>query len=105
MNLYPHSRFRGSSAQLAVSFHIAQEVGQVGSAAGVLALRSTFAGQSAASGADDPSNIVVLCANHHRMFHYADVRLIMRGPNHLAVKLGDKKVVVDLKPEGGLRER
>lgn len=48
-------------------------------------------------GADNPDNIVVLCANHHRMFHYAISELVSRSPEFLVVRVNDKKMSLSLK--------
>lgn len=45
-------------------------------------------------GKDIPENIIILCANHHRMFHYNDPKIILRDDEKLVVELcGEKKVI------------
>lgn len=39
------------------------------------------------SGLDISSNILVLCANHHRQFHYGNVELLNRSPGTIEVSL------------------
>ena len=38
-------------------------------------------------GSQDSSNVVVLCANHHRMFHYAKLEIGEKIGNELKIKL------------------
>jgi hypothetical protein len=48
----------------------------------------------AAGGADHPKNIVVLCANHHRMIHFADVTVGERTDEQLILRISGERVVI-----------
>jgi hypothetical protein len=43
-----------------------------------------------------PENIVVLCANHHRQFHFDDAKTIKRDQKYLVVKLSGKQYKVNI---------
>ncbi|MFQ6063541.1 MAG: HNH endonuclease [Methanosarcinales archaeon] len=43
-------------------------------------------------GKDIEENIVILCANHHRMFHYADAEKIIHDREKLVVKLNGEEI-------------
>lgn len=46
------------------------------------------------NGKDIPQNIVILCANHHRMFHYDDAKLVYRDDEKLIARLaGEEKTI------------
>lgn len=47
-------------------------------------------------GKDVPGNIAVLCANHHRQFHYDDAMLISRTPKELIVELSGKQYRINI---------
>ncbi len=48
------------------------------------------------NGKDVPENIVVLCANHHRQFHFDDAKIIKREKKYLIVELSEKKYKIDV---------
>ncbi|MDD5691720.1 MAG: HNH endonuclease [Candidatus Omnitrophica bacterium] len=52
------------------------------------------------NGKDVPENIVVLCANHHRQFHYDNAKLINRAPKEIVAELSGKqhKINIDYSP-------
>lgn len=47
-------------------------------------------------GKDIPENIAILCANHHRQFHYDDVKLINRTAKELTVELSEKQYKINI---------
>src|SRR3990172_1697707 len=48
------------------------------------------------NGRDVPENIVVLCANHHRQFHFDDTKIIKRERKYLVVELSGKQYKVNV---------
>jgi len=42
-------------------------------------------------GLDIPQNIICVCANHHRMFHYADVKKLYHDRSKLVIELNGKR--------------
>lgn len=48
-------------------------------------------------GKDIPENIVVLCANHHCMFHYNDPKIISRDEQKLVVELCGENKIINIK--------
>lgn len=49
----------------------------------------------AKGGSQDESNVVILCPNHHRMFHYADVEIFERENERRKVSInGDEKYIL-----------
>lgn len=47
-------------------------------------------------GKDVPENIVVLCANHHKQFHFDDAKTIRRERRHLVVELSGRRYKVNV---------
>lgn len=46
-------------------------------------------------GSQDESNVVILCPNHHRMFHYADVEIFEKEDSKIKIKInGEEKYIV-----------
>jgi Predicted restriction endonuclease len=46
-------------------------------------------------GSQDESNVVILCPNHHRMFHYADVEIFEREDERRKIRInGDEKYIL-----------
>jgi hypothetical protein len=52
--------------------------------------------QLANGGLDVPRNMLIVCANHHRQFHYGDVEIIEHTADTLVVRLDDKVHTVSL---------
>lgn len=50
----------------------------------------------AGNGKDVPENILVLCANHHRQFHFDDAKISKRERNYLVAELSGKKFRVNI---------
>lgn len=48
------------------------------------------------SGLDISSNILVLCANHHRQFHYGNVELLNRSPEKIEISLDGVRYVCEI---------
>lgn len=48
------------------------------------------------NGKDVPENIVVLCANHHRQFHFDDAKIVSRDKKKLTVELSGKQYKVNI---------
>lgn len=48
------------------------------------------------SGLDVSSNILVLCANHHRQFHYGNVELLNRSPEKIEIGLDGVHYVCEI---------
>ena len=49
----------------------------------------------AKGGSQDESNAAILCPNHHRMFHYADVEIFERENERRKVRInGDEKYIL-----------
>jgi predicted restriction endonuclease len=43
------------------------------------------------------SNLITLCANHHRQFHYGDIEVIENKPNQLKVKIDGQNTIIEKK--------
>jgi hypothetical protein len=48
------------------------------------------------NGKDVPENVVVLCANHHRQFHFDDTKIIKRERKYLVVELSGKQYKINV---------
>lgn len=49
----------------------------------------------AKGGCQEESNVVILCPNHHRMFHYADVEIFEREDERRKIRInGDEKYIL-----------
>lgn len=53
--------------------------------------------QLSKGGSQDAENVVILCATHHRMMHYADVQLLERKGDKLEIILNGQKRYITYK--------
>lgn len=49
-------------------------------------------------GLDIPQNIICVCANHHRMFHYADIKKLRHDRRKLVVEINGKRKEITFIP-------